>query len=369
MKILQTVKYYHPSKGGMETVVKNIVEGVSILNQDIKFTVYANQNFPQVKKIECYGAAKVVKEFTPLLYKSQPLNILYSSLNDLIISNDIIHHHYPFPNMEIALLRNINLIKKKQLIITWHANIKNSRWSFIEKIYNPMMKKLLNEAKHVIVTSPQLLENSNILNSYRHKVKIIPLSFDPRCNLNSHPVKTISLDKPRKILFIGKLRAYKGVSYLIDSIRNTDFLLTIVGEGEEEIILRNKVKKMGLDDRITFLKNVDDETITRIYQESDLFVLPSINESEAFGIVQLEAMAHGLPVINTNLNSGVPFVSIDKVSGLTVEPKNSNSLELAINTILNNKKVYETYSINSLERSKLFTREKLAQSYLHLYQS
>jgi glycosyltransferase involved in cell wall biosynthesis len=368
VKILQTVKYYYPSKGGMETVVKNIVEGVKCINNEVEFTIYANHHFQGLRKYENSGTTNIIKEFTPLLFKSQPLNIRYPKLPQLIFDNQIIHHHYPFPNMEVALLRNINLLKNKRLIITWHANIKNSRWDFIKTFYNPLIEKLLAQAKYIVVTSPQLFENSDILGKFEEKIKVIPLSFDPIYDIHGANAKTISLDKPRKILFVGKLRAYKGLSYLIDSIRNNDCLLTIVGEGEEEAKLKDKVSVLGLENRVSFFKDIDNRELDTIYQGADLFVLPSINEAEAFGVVQLEAMTHGLPVINTNLNSGVPYVSLNGVSGLTVEPRDAVSLEQAINTILNDKQLYETYSKNSLERSKLFTREKLANSYLELYQ-
>jgi rhamnosyl/mannosyltransferase len=369
MKVLQLVKYYYPSKGGMESVVKSIVEGIAAINSSIEFTIYANHHYAALKKVQKHHGIKVIQEFTPLLFKSQPLNIRYSSLRSSLDEADIVHHHYPFPNMEIALLRNATQLKGKKLIVTWHANIKNSRWSFIKRYYNPLIKKILDQAQYIVVTSPQLFENSDILKDYKEKVKVIPLCFDPSHNIEADFGKSIDLTKPRKVLFVGKLRAYKGLSYLIDAIVESGHLLTIVGDGEEEPNLIKKVKDLNLNNRITFKKNVNDEELTKLYKGSDLFVLPSINEAEAFGVVQLEAMAHGLPVINTKLNSGVPYVSLDRVTGLTVKPKSVSELKQAIDEILNDKHLYETYSINSIERSKLFTREKLAQAYIELYNS
>ena len=104
-----------------------------------------------------------------------------------------------------------------------------------------------------------------------------------------------------------------------------------------------------------------------LYNQSDIFVLPSINEAEAFGVVQLEAMATGLPVINTLLRSGVPYVSLDGLSGYTVPPQNVTELKGAIQRIITDPKKYEEMSFNSLERSKLFTREAMSKAYLDLY--
>jgi glycosyltransferase involved in cell wall biosynthesis len=368
MKILQIVKYYDPSQGGMETVVKNIVEGVVDCFENISFTVYSNnhkRNF--VKSIKEKNRETIIKEITPAYLKSQPLNLRYPSLQRLIKDNDVIHHHYPFPTMEFTLLRYLKQMSSKKLIITWHANIKNSRWSWIEKIYNPMIEKLLVRADAIIVTSPQLFEASAILQKYKDKVQIIPLSFDPK--YSSVISKKYPSDRCFELLFVGKLRKYKGVEYLIKAIKNLDVKLKIVGNGEELQNLRSLVEELNIEKKVTFVSNADDGQLAVFYKMSDLFVLPSINEAEAFGVVQLEAMANALPVINTNLESGVPFVSLNNYSGITVGPKNTEGLRDAIEKIIYNKELYELYSFNALERVKVFSREKMAEAYKVIYQS
>jgi len=366
MKILQIVKYYDPCQGGMESVVKNLVEGVIDCSDEINFTVYSNnhlKSFTQVKKI--FGKITILKEITPIFLRSQPLNLRYPALKKLIDESDIIHHHYPFPTMEVSLLRYLNKLQNKKLIITWHANIKNSRWSWIEKFYNPMIEKLLNRADYIIVTSPQLFEASDILKNYKNKTKVIPLSFDPKYKISGP--KKMPENRKFELLFVGKLRKYKGVEYLIEAIQNLSINLTIVGNGEELEILRDQVNSLSLKQQVRFITNVSDDELSKIYHKSDLFILPSINEAEAFGVVQLEAMANGLPVINTNLDSGVPFVSLNDFSGLTVEPKCSKSLKSAIVKIIQNKELYELFSANAIERAELFTRRKMSETYLEVY--
>ena len=368
MKILQIVKYYDPCKGGMETVVKNIVEGVVNYFDDISFTVYSNnhrRNF--VKSIKEKNRETIIKEITPAYLKSQPLNLRYPSLKRLIENNDVIHHHYPFPTMELNLLRYLKEMSSKKFIITWHANIKNSRWNWIESIYNPMIDKLLDRADAIIVTSPQLFEASTILQKYRGKVQTIPLSFDPKySSVNS---KKYPSDRCFELLFVGKLRKYKGVEYLIKAIENLDVKLKIVGNGEEFQNLKALIKSLDIINKIAFESDVDDAQLAEFYKKADLFVLPSINEAEAFGVVQLEAMANGLPVINTNLKSGVPFVSLNDYSGITVEPKSTEELKAAIEKIMSDKSLYELYSLNALERVKMFSREKMSHAYKEIYKS
>ena len=368
MKVVQLVKYYNPCQGGMETVVKNIVEGIIDYSDDINFTVYSNnhsRNF--VKSIKEKNRETIIKEITPAHLKSQPLNLRYPSLKKLIKDNDVIHHHYPFPTMEFTLLRYLKSMTNKKFVITWHANIKNSRWSWIEKIYNPMIEKLLERADYIVVTSPKLFESSKILQKYKSKVITIPLSFDPKyAAINA---KIYPSNRCFELLFVGKLRKYKGVEYLLKSIENLDVKLKIVGNGEELESLKALVEMLNIRNKVTFFSNADDNQLVNFYKEADLFVLPSINEAEAFGVVQLEAMANGLPVINTNLDSGVPFVSLNNYSGITVEPQNVKSLKLAIEKIINDKALYELFSSNSLERIKLFSRDSMAEAYLNLYNS
>jgi glycosyltransferase involved in cell wall biosynthesis len=368
MKILNIVKYYDPCQGGMETVVKNIVEGVIASCYDINFTVYSNnhqRNF--VKSVHIKNREIIIKETTVAYLKSQPLSLRYSSLKELIKDNDVIHHHYPFPTMESTLLRYLKEMSNKKFIITWHANIKNSRWSWIERIYNPMIEKLLYRADTIIVTSPQLFEASTILQKYKKKIEIIPLSFNPKySSVNS---KEYPANRDFELLFVGKLRKYKGVEFLIKAIANLQVKLKIVGNGEELQNLKSFATELNIVSKVTFVSNVEDSQLAEFYKNADLFVLPSINEAEAFGIVQLEAMANALPVINTNLSSGVPFVSLNGYSGITVEPADVDGLTVAIEKIIKSKELYELYSFNALERVKMFSREKMSDAYKGIYQS
>ncbi len=367
MKILQTIKYYDPCKGGMEAVAKNLVDGTIKDNKEIKFTVYCNNHksrFGSVKE-KFSKQLDVVRESTPIFLKSQPLTLFYKNLRTLIKKNDVIHHHYPFPTMELALMQNLNHFKDKKFVITWHANIQNSRWSWIEKLYNPLITKLLDRADHIVVTSPQLFEESVILKKYADKVKTIPLTFNPK--FIAQKAKTLPSSN-KKILFVGKFREYKGLPYLIEAMHKIDAHLDVVGSGEKEKELKEQVAFLGLENKITFWTNASDDDLMQFYKEAHLFILPSINEAEAFGVVQLEALGAGVPVINTRLKSGVPYVSLDGITGLTVTPGNSDELAEAANKILSNPSFYEELSANALDRSRDFVVEKMVSKYLQLYQ-
>jgi len=365
MKVLYTLKYSYPSNGGTESFINCLSE--EIIQNKIQAEVYSCNDKKAFKNIKDYkNGVKIFKQATFLFLKSQPLNLFFLSLRHKIKKADIIHHNYPFPTLELALLLNKNLLKRKKFIITWHANVKNTRWGFIEKYYDAIISRLLIYCDHIVVTSPALLNNSKILKNYQEKVKVIPLSckkiFDQEVKPKKYPE-----GRDFKLLFVGKIRDYKGIHVAIESIIGLNVSLTIVGEKLINRDLDEMVDSLSLKKNITFINSVNDAELLDIYKSHDLFLLPSVTEAEAFGIVQIEAMSMGMPVINTNLNSGVPFVSIHELTGLTVTPSSVVEFHNAISRIINDKILYEKFSYNCIQRSKEFKIETMTNAYLELY--
>jgi glycosyltransferase involved in cell wall biosynthesis len=364
--VLEIIKYYYPSKGGMETFVNLLVDNLILFNPTYFvniFTVNHKYSYKNTKKL--FERSKITYNSCLLFFRSQPLKFYFSGLKRNLKNADIVHHNFPFPNIEIWLLFYYKILRRKKFIITWHANIENTRWKLFNLLYKPIVKNLLNYADYIVVTSPALFENSTILKKYSEKVKVIPLSF----SIGSFPYthKTLNLDSTKNILFVGKLREYKGVQFLIESIVDLDVRLFIVGDGEYLNELRTMVNKLKINQKVNFITNASNELLDNLYLQTDLFVLPSINEAEAFGIVQLEALARGLPVINTNLNSGVPYVSLDGLTGFTVQPMDSGAIKSSIIRIFSDKDQYEAFSRNAIVRASIFSPEKMTESYNNLF--
>src|SRR5438105_6731991 len=135
------------------------------------------------------------------------------------------------------------------------------------------------------------------------------------------------------VLGVGRMVYYKGFEHLVRAMELFDGHLIIIGNGPLREHLAQSALECGVADRVAFLTEVDD--VRPYYHAADVFALSSVMRSEAFGIVQLEAMACGKPVVNTKLNSGVTFVSPHGVSGLTVPPADSLALGDGINQLLN----------------------------------
>jgi rhamnosyl/mannosyltransferase len=135
-------------------------------------------------------------------------------------------------------------------------------------------------------------------------------------------------DEPT-VLFVGRLRYYKGLRYLIEAVAKTSARLVIVGDGQE----RAQVLSMGrelLGERFTFMPGIAEAELVDAYRSADVFCLPSTSKAEAFGLAALEAMSCGIPVITTEVGTATSEINADGVTGLVVSPANSEELAGAI---------------------------------------
>jgi glycosyltransferase involved in cell wall biosynthesis len=363
MKVLNIVKYYYPSVGGMETYVRQLCSGIP--KYGIEPSVLTLNDIARIKttweKVDEIPVRRVACQFKLF---SQPISLSFrKDMRNLISETDLVHLHSPFPNAEM-LYRYIS----KPLVVTWCVDPANTRWQKLFPLFRPFVIRALEMARKIILIGPNLLEHSPTLQPYQQKCDVIPLAYSYANG--SEPVSKVrKLNQARPtILFVGKLRKYKGVEYLIRALQHIpEVLLRIVGNGEELSSLRRITKKLDVDSRVTFLVNVPDELLSAEYKNADIFVLPSIDASEAFGIVQAEAMSYGLPVINTDLPSSVPFVSLNGVTGITVPPRNAAALASAVKKLCTEHVFYESCSRNARERAKLFTEKNMIEKYAAVY--
>jgi rhamnosyl/mannosyltransferase len=208
-------------------------------------------------------------------------------------------------------------------------------------------------------------DNCAQIAEFSEKVEIVPIGIDctdmdtsPRCLDGSH------------VLFVGRLVEFKGVRYLVSAMRHVDAELTVVGDGPERESLERLAVKAGVESKVTFEGHVSDERLTELYGTANAFVLPSIRDSESFGIVQLEALKHGLPVINTSLDTGVPYVSVDGRTGYTVEPRDARGIADAIERLFDNGDRYRQFSENALHRVReKFDEESMIEETLDIYRA
>src|SRR5262249_27304171 len=160
---------------------------------------------------------------------------------------------------------------------------------------------------------------------YRDSCRVIPYGVEPRdfaCPDRAQVARIRAEHGQRIVLAVGRLVYYKGFEYLIRAMRHVDGKLMIVGQGPLREALQMEIDCHGLRERVTLLGGIED--VLPYYHACDVFVLPSISRTEAFGIVQLEAMACGKPVVNTTIPTAAPSVSLSGLTGLSVPPANSD---------------------------------------------
>jgi rhamnosyl/mannosyltransferase len=246
---------------------------------------------------------------------------------------DIVHIHAPHPS---ALLAYLASGAPGRLVCTHHSDIVRQR--LLGTLLAPLHDMAFGRARAIIASNPNIVASSPILARHRERCIVVP--FGIRCSLYETPDEW-AVDVVRKkfgapiVLAIGRLVYYKGFEYLIRAMALLPQVaaLVIIGDGPLRGRLEAEIQALGLVGRVYLLGNVPDPTV--YYHACDIFVLPSIARSEAFGIVQLEAMACGKAVVNTRIEgSGVPFVSCDGETGLTVPPADASALATAIAHLL-----------------------------------
>jgi rhamnosyl/mannosyltransferase len=283
---------------------------------------------------------------------------------------DIIHIHHPDPMSNLALW----LIKPKgKYIVHWHSDILKQK--YLMKIYRPLQTWLLKRSDAIICTSKPYADNSNDLKPFLDKISIIPIGIDKSKLLFDQSVVN-SIKKRFKnkkiVLAIGRMSYYKGYHFLIEASKyfRPEVILLIIGEGELKNELEKKVIKEELCEKIIFLGKENDIIRNSYLYASDIFVLSSIFKTEAFAIVQLEAMAFGKPIVSTKIpGSGVDWVNQNMISGITIPVQNSLSIAKAVNLMVEDLNLYNQLSNNAMLRFKNnFTQKIMSNKIIKLYQ-
>jgi len=345
--------YYPPTIGGIEKHINTLCEG---LNGQFNIKILVTNNTP-LTKIENTNGIDIIKTGTFGKIQSAPISP-FMPLWLKKLDSDILHFHLPCPTAMISYF----LAKPKgKVVVTYHSDIVRQKWA--TGIYNPLINKFLSSTDSIIATSPSYLNSSQILNKFKNKCKIIPLG------INISNFKEGKANEPT-ILFVGKLRYYKGLEYLIKAMQNINAKLNIVGTGNEYSKLKKLTEKLNLNNKIFFLGNIPESELPQYYSSCSIFVLPSIYRSEAFGIVQLEAMASGKPVISTELGTGVTWINQNGKTGIVVQPKDATALTNAINKLLNNETLLRQLGQNAKTRAETeFNKDLMIQRTADLYNS
>ncbi len=331
MHILHLGKYYPPYRGGMETILQAMAEGLLDAGCDVTVVVAAEGGTGSSE--EMHGprtghAGRLLRTARLGLVNSQPLTPALPGVvrRELAFGGvDVLHVHLPNPlaaGVCLALRRDPAL-KRVPLAVWYHADITRQRIG--GRLVAPLVRACLREADGICVSSAALRDGSPVLAPWRDKVAVVPFGIEPQ------PWGAVSPRRDGPVLFVGRLVPYKGVAVALDALAQAPQVeLDIVGEGPLEGELRERAARLGVAARVRFLGEMDSPGIAQLLGRARALVLPSIDRSEAFGLVQLEAMAAGVAVVCTDLPTGVREVGLPGQTCLRVPPGDSGALASAL---------------------------------------
>lgn len=366
MKILHLGKFY-PLKGGMEKAILDIVRGISMQGVTCDLLCVSTEKagvFPLNEHAHIYAMPSVCNVNS---VRISPL--LIPTLRKLCPNYDIIHIHCPNPMANLALYLSGY---RGKVVLHWHSDILKQKYAL--KLYKPLQTWLIRRADVIIGTSPVYLENSPFLRGMEHKFRIVPLGGEAIVPSADRVSDIRKQYKGKRIIFaLGRLIAYKGFRFLIEAARYLDdgYVVLIGGTGPLYNKLLKQINEENLQGKVCLLGYVTDDEVAQYYGACDVFCLSSVWKTEAFGLVQIEAMSCGKPVVATNIEgSGVPWVNRNGYSGLNVEPENPEALAKAIMKITSSEEAYRTYSRQARAHyNKMFVKERMLAGYEQVYAS
>ena len=358
MKLTQLFKIYWPDNGGgIATVIQQIADGFRDWKQEI---IVCRDKRGKATEDDEYDGIPVHRCRQLFDFASTPFSVRFlRDVKKRTEDADIVLYHFPYPMIDLAVLFRLYSGK---LVVWWHCDYE--QYKKLVPLYRPFVRHTLKKAERILVSADGNIDASPDLRRFRDKCTVIPFCVNDRYlreggeYLAQEPEKK---DRVR-ILFVGRMVWYKGCDVLLRAfaqMKNKDCELVLVGGGPMEQEWRALAEKMNLT-QVRFTGMVsEDEKIEQI-KACDFLVLPSTSKAEAFALVQIEDMAFGKPVINTALPSGVPDVSIDGETGITVEPENESALAAAMDRMAADEALRQQYGQNARKRvEQEYTKDQM----------
>lgn len=368
--ILHISKYYYPDLGGLESVVRQLCEGLtSYRNIVLCYSSGRQTQVSEVNGVTVYRAGVVATVM------SQPLAASYYQLYRKLLKEykpDVVHVHCPNP-FAYPMVRMFTP-KKTKVVLHWHSDIHEKGTMY--KLIRPFETCIMRRADLVIATSEKYIESSERLQSVKDKVVVLHNGINT-FDFDQRPEDAAYIEDIRKeyhgktiLLFVGRLIPYKGIDKLIEAepYIKSDVQILIAGEGYYGPQYHSLAKG---HDRIKFLGRLSDDGMRRHLWAADIFTFPSITKAEAFGVAVAEAMyCCCVPVVFRIAGSGLNWLTINGETGVEVELGDVKSYAAAVDKLVADKDLRKIYADNAHNRIvELFSEQSITENASRIYSS
>ena len=372
MRVTMVNKYYYPPHlGGVETHLRDISEGLVEHAGARVRAIVCNESTQRAE--ETVGGVEVVRLPRQFALSSAPVALsmpaALSAEMRRVEPPDVMHLHFPYPWGELSFLQAKPDVPS---VVLYHSDI--VRQKRMLTAYRPFLEAFLDRVDLIIASSPNMIEHSELLAPRASKCRQVNFGLHVERVAGSPDIEARAEQlraehkRRRIVLFVGRLIYYKGADVLVRAMANVDADLVMIGRGPLESELREIAVAAGIAPRITWLGPQDDDELAAWYHAADVFALPSVARSEAFGLVQIEAHAAGTPVVSTDLTTGVPYANLDGVTGLTVPVGDVAALSAALTRLLGDDELRARLGSQARERAlSEFTIPRMVESTLAVY--
>jgi len=328
-RVLHVGKFYPPVSGGMERVVETLCRASAGLVESHVLVMNAGAktvedeidgvHVTRVGTIGGVGSVTIAPSFVAAMRRASA---------DLMI----LHEPNPWALLSYALAR-----PPAPLAIWYHSDVVRHPLQY-KLFYAPLARAAYSRAMRFVVSSPALGEHARVLEPYRSRTRVIPFGIDAAEWTGDGSVQSRAGVLAREIgpfvLFAGRHVPYKGVDVLLRALKGTDVRAVIAGDGPQRMAWESLAGALQLGSQVRFAGDVPGAELRALFHACSVFVLPSVTRAEAFGYVQIEAMACGKPVISTDVPSGVSWVNQHERTGLVVPAGEVEPLRAAIVTLM-----------------------------------
>lgn len=373
MRVLQFGRFWNEQYGGIERHVTLLAKDLAVQGIDVVNLVAASGRQGSDETVGRYRLVQAPSFGLAYGMAVSPALVLKAQALHREQSFDILHLHFPDP---LSHLASMMLPGNVPRVITWHSDI--IRQKRLLAFYRPFLRRIARQAAALVAATQAHFDISTQIPSdvpiERHHVipyglDYAPLALRPRTATLREDLRALA--KRRGLVFaLGRHVYYKGFDVLIDAMQHTEAFLILGGDGPLRPQLEQQAAALGLSDRVFFSGRIPEEDLAAYFHACDVFCMPSVEQAEAFGLVQLEAMACGKPVVCTQLNNGVNIVNIEGETGLAVPVRDPVALGTALETLMRDAALRLRLGQQGQKRANsVYSLPAMATSHIDLYKS